>query len=303
MNKKTLQDFKINTKKVVKTIEEPVVVKNISNSNTKYDFLKKKKIQPSSSQRIPQTPVMPVNRRPFNKWILSLFILSLFIGTFYLFTTVFFSVKARVVPKSQTFELKGEKFTASKNSGIPFEVMIVEDTLYKDVILTNTKELSIKAKGEITLYNEYSKTIEKIGAGTFISDDSGKSYTIDKAVSIPGYTIDKNKKIIPGQISIGITSFLSGEAYNGSPSLFSITSFKKGTDKYKKIYGRIKTPLSGGVVGLVYLVDDKDKEGILRDSSLFKEELLTKLKALVPFGYILYSDAVGFTYEFKDSAF
>lgn len=303
MNRKMLEDFKINNRKVPETMVAPIVVKNVSNISTKYDFLKKKKSTPSFSQRIPQTPQMPGNKRPFNKIILSFFILSLFIGTFYLFTTVFFNAKITIIPKNQTFELKNEKFTASKKSSIPFEVMIVEDTLYKDVILTNSKEVSIKAKGEITLYNEYSKTTEKILAGTFISDESGKSYKIDNTVSVLGYTIDKNKKIIPGQVSVGITSFLVGEAYNGSPSLFSITSFKKGTDKYKKIYGHIKTPLAGGIAGLVYLVEDKEKESILAESSSFKDKLLVKLKALVPVGYVLYKDAVNFSYEFNDGVF
>lgn len=304
MNKKTLEDFKINNKKTIETVVEPIVVKNVPNNSTKYDFLKKKKSSPSFSQRIPQTPVMPGrNKRPFNKFILSFFVLSLFIGTFYLFTTVFFNAKIIITPKNQSFELINEKFTALKDGGIPFEVMIIEDTLYKDVILTNSKEVSINAKGEITLYNEYSKTTEKITAGAFISDESGKSYKIDKAVSVPGYTIDKNKKIIPGQVSVGITSFLAGEAYNGSPSLFSITSFKKGTDKYKKIYGHTKTPLTGGLSGLVYLVEEKDKESILSENSLFKDQLLSKVKALVPVGYILYEDAVNFSYEFKDSVF
>ncbi|NVN96986.1 hypothetical protein HXX01_02020 [Candidatus Nomurabacteria bacterium] len=180
--------------------------------------------------------------------------------------------------------------------------MIVEDTLTKEVVLTTAKEVSNKAKGEITLYNEYTKTPQKIASGSFLTDESGKSYKIDQAVSIPGYTVGKRAEMIPGQIAVGITSFISGEAYNGSPKSFSVASFKN-TDKYKKIYGKLKTPLSGGDAGLVYTVDDKEKELILKDVSTSEERLIKKLNALVPTGYILYPNAVNFSYDLGESSY
>lgn len=307
MNRKILEDIKLNNK-ILKTPKEDVVYKDvhistpvslpsysIKDDSTKYDFLKKKNKVPTSTKRIPDTPKMPSNSKRFNKTILFIFILSLFIGTFYLLETTFFKAKVTVIAKNKIFEINKEKFTASKEGGIPFEVMIVEDSYERDVVLTSSKEVNDKAKGEITLYNEYSQTAQKVLTGTFISDEGGKSYKIDKTISIPAYTIDKTKKIIPGQATVAITSFLAGETYNGSPLSFYINSFK-GTDKYKKIYGKIKTPLTGGMVGLVYTLDDKEKEVILSNVSSFKDRLLRKLNALVPEGYLLYPDAVNFSY-------
>ncbi|MFA6392530.1 MAG: hypothetical protein WCW54_00370 [Candidatus Paceibacterota bacterium] len=288
MNRK-LEDFKLNNIKE----EEP--------SSDKYDFLKKKekgKELSRSTKRIPDTPRMRDRNRPFNKTILFFFVLSIAIGAFYLLSTEFLSAKITIIHKNQTFELSHDKFTGGKLSSgnIPFEVMIVSDNQSKDVVYTSSLDASEKAKGEITLYNEYSTKVQKITAGTFISDEKGKSYKIDKTVSIPGYTLDGVKAIIPGQISVGITAFLAGDTYNGSPATFSINSFK-GTTKYKKIYGQTKIPLTGGMVGLVYILDEKEKTDILSNTTALKEKLLRKLSAQVPKGYILYPDIVNFSHE------
>ena len=320
MIRKKLDDIKINTHKIVKTFKEDVVVNDIPENKDiidipitkkileedKYEFLeKKKKIEASHevihTQRIPHTPHMKKGK-PFNKFILFIFILALILGVFYLFSTVFYKANITIIPKNKIFELKDESFTSSKKNDIPFEVMIVDDTLSKEVILTSSEEVNNKARGEITLYNEYAKTPQKITVGSFITDENGKSYKIDSTVTIPGYTVDKRAKMVPGQVVAGITSFLAGEAYNGSPNSFSITSFKN-TDKYKKIYGELKTPLTGGIAGLVYVVDDKEKELILKDVSTSEDRLMKKLNALVPTGYILYPNAVDFSYDLGDSTF
>ena len=303
MIKKKLNDFKLSNKKLLKTDKESVVVKSVSDSSlkdsSKYEFLKKKNSASSSTQRISQTPIMPGNKRPFNKTILFFFILSILVGSYYLLSNIFLRADITIIPKTKTFNITNEKFTASKKNNIPFEVMIVGDSVYKDVILTSTVNATDKAKGEITLYNTYSSKIEKIPAGSFVSDEKGKTYKTDTTVSIPPYKQDKLKVIIPGQINVGITAFLAGEAYNGNPASFSINSFK-GTSKYTKIYGHLKTPLTGGLTGLVYIMDDKEKADILSNSILFKGELLRKLNASVPAGYILYPDAVNYSYDFAD---
>jgi hypothetical protein len=322
MNKKILEDVKFNNKDSLKlktkvllngeSTTEIHVKNNDSKSNTKdipkfsdsnsttskYDFLNKLNKKTSSfPQRITQTPRMPRRSKPIGKFIIFLFIISIIIGIFYLISNVFFSAKVTVVPKNKIFELKSLKFFADKSKNIPFEVMIVDDIEKKDVILTNSSEVSIKAHGEVFLYNEYSTKVQKITQGSFISDEKGKTYKIDESVSIPGYIKDSTT-IIPGEASVGVTAFLSGDIYNGNPSLFSINSYK-GTKKYTKIYGHIKTPLTGGSSGLVYSLDDKEKELYLSNTSDFKAKLMRKLAAQVPPGYILYPEAVNFSYRFN----
>ncbi|MFA6089706.1 MAG: hypothetical protein WC755_07640, partial [Candidatus Woesearchaeota archaeon] len=271
---------------------------NNEHSN-KYDFLNKINNKTSSfSPKMSQSPRMPSREHSFSKILLVLFILSLSFGFLYLFSTKFLTANVTVIAKNKTFELNHMKFTTdkSKSSGIPFELMVVSDSEFKDIYLTTSKEVSEKAKGEITLYNEYSITAQKILAGTFISDENGKSYKIDTAVSIPGYTLDKDKKIIPGKIIAKITSFLPGDAYNGEPKYFSVNLFNK-TDKFKKIYGKADSPMTGGMVGSVYYLDDSEKINIPTTNNNLRDRLLRKINAQVPEGYILYPDSINFSYE------
>lgn len=311
MNRKKIEDIKLNNNKVI-TIPKEDIPKKIAPSyintyippenSTKYDFLKKiNKNTESFTQRIPQTPKMPSSNSNFGKKFAAFVLLLIIAGSIYLLSTVFFKAKVTIIPKVKSFDLSSQKFTAGKfkTTNVPFEVMIVPDVETKDVVLTTTLNASDKAKGEITLYNEYSTKPQKISAGTFISDDKGKSYKTDTTVTIPALTKD-NSKIIPGQIPVKITAFLSGDTYNGSPDSFYINSYK-GTTKYEKIYGKIKTPLSGGVAGLVYVLDDKEKEGIISDTTALNERLLRKLSAQIPEGYIYYPDGVSFVYEFSEN--
>lgn len=103
--------------------------------------------------------------------------------------------------KHDLIEYKNKQFNANKDitgKGVSFEIMIESDKA-KDFVLTESKEVSNKASGVITLYNEFSTKAEKLVAGTYISDQDGKAYRLNNSVAIPGYKIDKLNKI-PGQM-------------------------------------------------------------------------------------------------------
>jgi len=320
MNKRKIEDIKFNSiKKILKKPEEvevvqtkptyikpPTISPSVKQPNpkkllSKYDFLKRKSSTTLNNYRISQTPQFSGKKNPVRGIIILFFIISLIVGAVYLLSTKFLSAKVIIIPKNKVFEFKNQVFTArNNNNNISFELMIVSDIENKDIVLTSSLDASEKAKGEITLYNEYSKTPQKIIAGSFVSDEKGISYRTNTTVSIPGYTLDETK-IISGQASVGITSFLPGENYNGSPSNFYINALKK-TTKYNKIYGKLKTPLSGGIIGLIYMMDEEGK-AILKstDVSKLQDKLMRKLSAQVPEGYILYPNATRFLFDFNES--
>lgn len=303
-----MEDVKINKKiispkkDIILPKEETSIIegyKKIEKSKKKINiinFFKKN----NTPHKIKSTPYISSKPRIVSKVTSLFFIISLIVGVMFWGGNIFQRANVEIVSKHQNIKYNKKQFLASKDgnaNSINFEIMIVSDKKVKSIILTEPKDISEKGNGTITLYNEFTTTPQKLLAGTFLVDNNGKTYKTDSAVTIPGYKLDSKKKVIPGQITVNITAFLAGEVYNGSPSDFHINSFK-GTTKYNKIYGKPKTDITGGALGLFYVLSDQDKNKIktIAESS-FKDDLINKVKALVPPGYILYKDAINFSYK------
>lgn len=293
---------KTNDESLVNVASPVVDSKNLNNEEDKLvtkDYFKKNTF---NRPRLQNTPQFVKKAKPVNNNILFIFIVTIIIGVIFLGGNIFHKANIVITSKHQNFDYKNKQFSASKNKeskSVEFEVMIMTDQKSKNIILTEPKEVSEKAKGGIILYNEFSTTPQKLAAGTFISDEKGFTYKIDNTITIPGYKKDIYNKIIPGEIKANVTAFLPGEAYNTSPVNFTITSFR-GTTKYKKIYGKLDIPLAGGASGLVYVMNDEDIARInnIAETS-FKDDLIKKTRALVPPEYILYPNAMNFSYQIK----
>jgi hypothetical protein len=272
---------------------------NFIDDKTVNDYFLNKKNKKEFKKRLHNTPHIKSNYNGPRKYILIIFLVSLLLGCIYFISNIFLNANVEINNKHQVFTLDNKEFTASKNSStlIPFEIMIVPGEESKSMILTQTQDLSIKAKGQVTLYNEYSTKAQNLPANTYITDNNGKTYTVDKAVSIPGFTTDKDKNITPGSVNVDITAFLIGSVYDGTPTDFTISSFK-GTTKFKKIYGKTTTPITGGAQGINYVLGDEDKTTLdTFANSSFKNNLIKKAEALVPPDYILYPDAFKYSYQ------
>lgn len=301
MNRRIIEDIKINKKKaslkpspiINNRIKEDKIETEITSDYSNINFN-------SNSKRIFRDPHLPGEKKKSNKFIFILFFLIVLTGIIFWGSLLFESVNVVITKKHQIFNLDHQTLTALKDlkSSIPFEIIIVSEKKAQDVNLSQSEEVSLKAKGDIVLYNEYSKNAEKLSVNTYLSDENGKVYLTDKTISIPGYTI-KDKKIIPGQVVVSATSFLPGESYNGSPIDFHVNAFK-GTSKYEKIYGKAKTIFSGGALGLNYSLNEQDEEKLKKIvNSFFKESLLNKVNSLIPKEYIFYPEASSFTYEIE----
>lgn len=260
------------------------------------------KSRSENNKKISRNPQLPKEKRIVSKFSSNLFVLVVLVGIIFWGSYLFEKVEIIVTKKHEIFTLEKHKVFASKDleARIPFEIMIISDKKNEKINLSESKEVSLKAKGEITFYNEYSKNSEKLLANTYISDEEGKVYLTDKTISVPGYKLDGNKKKVPGKATVKITSFLPGEAYNGSPDDFSINSFL-GTTKHKMIYGKADLPLSGGALGMSYSPNEEEKKKLETVANLsFRSQLEEKVDALIPDGYIFYPEASSFSYEIED---
>lgn len=181
--------------------------------------------------------------------------------------------KILISPKTETvnFELsvKGSK-TISKIdpvlNKIPVQLIRIEKTVEKDFEATGEKQLNEKAKGVITVYNEYSSSPQTLVATTRFLAENGKLFRTNKTVTVPGAKVEEGK-IVASVIDIEVAADQPGEEYNIGPAKFTIPGLQ-GTAKYTGFYGQSRAPMTNGSKELVKVVSAKDLEKA--------EELLTE---------------------------
>ncbi len=196
-----------------------------------------------------------------------------------------------VVPKKASVTLK-DTFTATKSAkeGLPFEVMTLTLDAQKDIPATIKKEVSQKASGTIVIYNNYSSASQKLIANTRFESPDGKIYRIPTSIVIPGRTT-KNGVTTPGSIEATVSAMSAGEEYNMKLSDlkgdFTIPGFK-GDPRYKEMYARLKSDLTGGKIGVIETADPVVIESVVAElKSTLENNIVSKAYAEKPDSYLL----------------
>ncbi|MDQ5971485.1 MAG: hypothetical protein QG566_431 [Patescibacteria group bacterium] len=245
-------------------------------------------------------PKRNINNKLELKTILVVVGIILFILGIYFLSIKYGRARVTVLEKREPFTFTDKAFKASRanDSELGFEVMIVSDSIDKEITLTESKEASSKATGQVVIYNSYSTTPQKLSINTRLVDDNGYIYFTDKAITVPGFSMLKGK-VVPGSVGVSVTASKAGQLYNGEPRDFTLLGFK-GTPKATKIYARSKGPLTGGSSGKVYIPSSEQK-GELNNviSDELRQKLSKSLLAQVPAGYILFEDSVKYDTTFN----
>ncbi len=189
------------------------------------------------------------------------------------------------------------------NLTIPAKLINEEDTLSLTFQATGEKALSSKkARGRITIYNNYSESSQILVATTRFLTEDGKLYRLTKTVTVPGMTVDEQGNKKAGEIQAEVVADSAGEEYNIGPSKFTIPGFKGGP-KYDKFYAQSFQPMHGGGEGNDRL-KTITKEDIVKAKQetikKAKEQLLEKMKKEIGEGSVIPDDAVKF--EILDTA-
>lgn len=132
------------------------------------------------------------------------------------------------------------------NSKIPLQKIEVASEESETYPVTGKKHVQEMASGEITVFNEYSSTPQRIVATTrFLSKEGDKLFRINEAVTIPGFSRVEGVDV-PGQVTIKVYADKPGEDYNIKPTSFSLPGLQ-GSPKYNSIYARSTKAMSGGI--------------------------------------------------------
>lgn len=226
------------------------------------------------------------------------FALAVFFGIGMFVFFVLPKAEIRIEPKKDLLSFDIAVHVNTNTQDIDFSKNVIPGELLESSIeesqdfLSSGKETrEEKARGYITVYNEYSSSPQTLVENTrFISQD-GKLFRTTETLVIPGATV-KEGKIVPSSIEIEIMAQEAGEDYNIGPSTFSIPGFK-GTPKYIAFYGKSSKQMQGGFIGEVEVVTEADLKNA---EEKFKETLLGKVRedfdAKKPKEFMLLDNAV-----------
>ena len=219
--------------------------------------------------------------------------------TFFLFALSFLFSNAEIVVDPKTREVVlNENLSANlnSNSGLPFNLVVFDDTESKTIKATGEKDVAEKAVGTVIIYNTFSSAPQTLSIDTRLEGSNGKMYKTETKTVVPGM---KKGSTTPGSVEVKIYAAEAGEEYNSVPLDFKIFGFK-GTPKYSKFYGRSKTgtQITGGFKGRVPSVSEEEKTVAMTEmETTLKAKLLKKVATP---GFVLFKDAVFFNIDGAD---
>lgn len=146
------------------------------------------------------------------------------------------------------FEVKGDVNRVGYDyDARAISARLLEGEMEKEMNFAATGKSEIseqKARGKITIYNEFSSSSQPLVATTRFEAPDGKIFRLINGVVVPG-TTSVGGEIKPGVIETEVIADKSGEEHNIGPTIFKIPGFK-GSAKYDKFYAKSSASLKGG---------------------------------------------------------
>ncbi len=229
-----------------------------------------------SKRRRVSSPVRSTKKGGGNTgiWIVAIIVVSIMvsaIGFVFIGKTTL-----SVTPQTETINLSPNVvYTAYKQAeNTELGYHIIDATIKKSDSLpaNGSEKVSEKASGRITVYNTYSSASQRLIKNTRFESPNGDIYRIRGSITVPG----KHKDGTPGSIDVTVYADDPGKELNISApkTKFTIPGLK-GDPRYDAFYAELKTPITGGFVG-VRAVVNKDELNAKRN------ELRDKIKSEIP---------------------
>jgi len=239
---------------------------------TKYDYRQKQMGDSYYHKRPKKT-----NRlwRSFLFLVVVAFIVALFIY-------VFPRVEITLVPETEAiendFEIKVDANLPENdysNSQIRGEIVVVEEAAEKTFPTTGQKNVGDKARGTVVFFNQ-TGLVQPLTTENELVNDKGIVFYAVHNLDIPKAEVSAEGNIVYGSASIEVEAKEAGEEGNIMPGRLTIIDLP--FSKQNKIYGEVKSRLSGGTDKKIKVASAEDLEKAEAD---LIDELNPKLKSKI----------------------
>jgi len=227
-------------------------------------------------------------------WIFGIAVIILIAAFIIGMMTVFASATISITPKSQDVDLdmKITGTTGKEENTVRYEIIKLLESKTVSVPATGEEAVELKASGKIVIYNNFSNEPQRLIVRTRFESPEGLIFRIPESVVVPGKTL-KDGVETAGSIEVEVFADEAGEKYNIKKSDFTIPGFKTDATRYKNIYARSSTNMTGGFVGKMKKVAEADKKTALENIESESESNLQKdLASKVPAELTLLSGSI-----------
>jgi hypothetical protein len=226
-------------------------------------------------------------------------IVAIFIVAFAV-ASLFNSATVTVTPNQKTVTAVATTvFTAKKEPAqgeLAFQVVKVTKSAGIDVPATGEEKVERKASGTLVIYNNFDANQQRLIKNTRFQNSDGLTYRINESAVVPGKKTVSGT-VVPGSVEVTVYADEAGDKYNIGKTDFTIPGFK-GDPKFKDIYARSKTDMTGGFVGTVKKVSDADGTKAKNDiHNTLQADLKKEVMSQVPADFSLYNDAIFYTFK------
>lgn len=254
----------------------------------------------------PSSPRLPRERKSRRRFIFFAVIALVILGGGAYLWERFGTAVVTLTPKTVTADVEAVILAHPKGSAAADElsydtIIVPEEALSRTLVAHGTKEVEKRASGEIIIFNSYNSQPQRLIERTRFMTPDGKIFRIEEPIVVPGAT-EKGGTLTPGSVVATVYADEPGKEYNIELTDFTIPGFK-GDPRYSKFYARSKTPMTGGFVGTVRVVDEGEREAAVE---ALKGELGASLgksvSAGIPEGSRVFSQTSVLQFEVSDNA-
>jgi len=199
--------------------------------------------------------------------------------------------------KDVTVQANFTAYTEPAAGELGYELLTLEADGERQVTATGREDVSERAGGTLFIYNNFSENSVRLVKNTRFESSNGLVFRISESAVVPGYTKDSSGSIQPGVTTAEIFADGTGEVYNIEPDTFTIPGFE-GEPEFDALYGESKERLIGGFEGERYIIEEAELESAQEAvHNELREALRARLSSEKPAGFVLYDDAVTFTFD------
>lgn len=139
---------------------------------------------------------------------------------------------------------------------IPGKLIAIQAEASADFPATGEKEVANKARGKITIFNNFNSEVQTFVATTRFESSAGLIFRTPRIINIPGAKL-VNGELVPGSIEVEVIADKPGEEYNIGSDRFTIPGLQ-GSPRYEGFYAQSAAEMRGGKIGLAKVITEKD---------------------------------------------